>query len=100
MHADPSLLGEGLGQPLQSSNEPEVVERLRPQLDGEPADVLQGPDNELPQLEHGLTEVLAVVRLLDRLQPEQNRRQRLTCLVMQLAGKTLALELLTCHDTT
>ncbi len=39
--AHPSLLGEGVAESLQSGNEAEIVERLRPQLHRQAADVVQ-----------------------------------------------------------
>src|SRR5205814_9447711 len=44
---DARLLGGGRGQASESRLEPEVVERLGSQLDGESANVLQGGDDEL-----------------------------------------------------
>ena len=47
---DPGRLGEGLRQALERGDEAEVVERLRPQLDRQAADVLERRDDELAQL--------------------------------------------------
>ena len=43
--ANPRLLGERLGQPLERGHETEVVEHGRTQLDGEPAHVLERVDD-------------------------------------------------------
>ena len=39
----------GVNEPLERGHQPEVVERLRPQLDGEPAHVLERRHGELAQ---------------------------------------------------
>ena len=74
--------------------EAEVVERLRTELDREPAYVLQRRHDELAQLGGGGVALLLVLGLLDGLQPEQDRRQRLPRLVVQLAREPPPLELL------
>ena len=63
----PGLLAERLGQPLERRHEAEVVEHLRPQLDREPAHVLQRRDDELAQRRDDLARAVALDRLLERL---------------------------------
>ncbi len=92
----PGCLHEGLHQPLERGNEAEVVERLRPQLDGETPDVLQRRHDELAQLSEGRGLVVCV---LDHLQAEQDRRQRLPRLVVQLTRETPPFDLLSLDDT-
>ena len=46
---DPRALGKRLPEALERRDEPEVVERRRPQLDREPPDVLQRVDDLRPQ---------------------------------------------------
>ena len=93
-----SALADRLGETLDRRNEPEVVERARAQLHREPAHVLERRDDLLPEGDDRLAR-LAARRLLERLEPEQDRRQRLAGLVVQLAREALALELLRLHDT-
>ena len=47
---DARLLGEALREPLERGDEPEVVERFRPQLDGQPANVLERRDDTFAQV--------------------------------------------------
>ena len=90
----PTLLPEGLRQALDCRYQSEVVESGRAQLDRQPADVVQRGDDELADGLERLSSVRRRRRLLQRLQPEQDRRQRLTRLVVQLAGQSCSLELL------
>ena len=94
----PGLLGEGLAQALERGDEAEVVERLRPQLDREPADVVQRLDDLLAHGGERRGPLLVGPRLLDGLQPEQHRRQLLPGLVVQLAREPAPLELLRLDD--
>ena len=75
---DAGLLAEALRQALERRQEPEVVEHLRPQLDREPAHVLQGGDDQLAQCGNCLRCLLA----LELLEPEQDRGQRLARLIV------------------
>ena len=86
-------------EPLDGRHEPEVVERRRAQLDREPADVLQRRDDELAHRRRAPSRAsVGLGRLLERLQPEQDRRQRLARLVVELAREPRALELLRLDD--
>ena len=90
--------------PLRSANvsasrssaarEAEVVQRRRPQLDREAPHVLERADDELSQVGLGALAPRPSPRRADRLQPEQDRRQRLARLVVQLAREAPALQLL------
>jgi hypothetical protein len=82
-----------LSEPLERGHEAEVVERLRAQLDREPADVLERRAHELAQLRRAAVSV-ALPFVLERLEPEQDRRERLAGLVVQLAREPRPLELL------
>ena len=88
---DPGRLDEGLDEPLERRHEAEIVQRLRPQLDRQAANVLQRRHDELPQLRQRRRLVLGV---LDRLEPEQDGRERLAGLVVQLACEPAPLALL------
>ena len=94
-----ALLAEGVRQSFDCGDEAEVVERGWPELDREAPDVLQRRDH---QLAHGLERCPrfgGLGRLLQRLQPQQDRRQRLTRLVVQLARQAGSFELLRLDDT-
>ena len=99
--ASPVCSPERLDEPLDRRDEPEVVERRRPQLDREPAHVLQRRDDELADATRPPP---APPRprdaLLERLQAEQDRGQRLAGLVVELAREPLPLELLCLDDAT
>ena len=95
---DPRLLAERLDEPLDRRHEPEVVERLRPELDGQAAHVLERRHDELPQLAGRSREIVRVLRVLHAFQPEEDRRERLARLVVELPGEALALELLRADD--
>ena len=95
---DAGLLGERLRQPLERGDEAEVVEHLRTQLDREAADVLEREDDVLPQLGACSLSGMPGERLLERLETEQDRGERLAGLVVKLARKAAALELLRLHD--
>ena len=94
-----ALLAQRLRQPLDCGDEAEVVERRGAQLDREAAHVLQRPDDELAQGADRLPRLVALRRLLERLQPEQDRGQRLSGLVVQLTRQARPLELLRLDDT-
>ena len=79
-------------------HEPEVVERLRSELNREPADVLERADDELAEIGGGRAHVLVAAGFLDGAKPEQDRRQRLPCLVVQLPCEPASLELLARDD--
>src|SRR4051794_16398571 len=89
----PALLAEGRRQVLDGRHEAEVVERARPQLEREAADVLQRRDDELPQAGGGLARLLGLERVLERPQAEEDGRERLPRLVVELARESPALEL-------
>ena len=97
-YPDPGLRAERLGQPLERRDEAEVVEHLRPQLDREPAHVMQRRDDELAHVGDRLRALVALDLLLERLQAEQDRRERLAGLVVQLACEPAPLELLRVDD--
>ena len=92
--AHPGLLGEGVAQALERRDEAEVVERLRPQLDREAADVVQRLHDLLAHGGERFGALLAAPRLLDRLEAEQHRGQLLAGLVVELAREPAPLELL------
>ena len=91
LHADPGRGAKCLDQAFDGRQETEVVECLRPQLDGKTPNILQRSDHELAERAERRRDV---IRGLDRLQAEQHRRQRLPRLVVQLACQPAALELL------
>ena len=93
------LLREVVRQPLERGDEAEVVERRRAELDRETADVLERRADELPHLADGRLERRLVVHVLEAAQAEEDRRERLAGLVVQLAGEAAALELLRGHDS-
>ena len=95
---DPGLLGERLGQALERRHEPEVVERLRSQLDRELANVVQRRHDVLAQLGHRRVQLVPVDHLVEHLQPQHDRGQRLARLVVQLPGEPPALDLLRVDD--
>ena len=96
---EPRLLAERGGEPLDRRHEAEVVERGRAQLDRERAHVLQRRDDELAHGRDRGARLVAPDRLLERLQPEQDRGERLAGLVVELAGEPAPLELLGLDDT-
>ena len=83
---------------LERRDEAEVVERLRPQLDGEAAHIVQRLDDLLAHGSERLGAFLVAPGLLDRLQAEQHRRQLLPGLVVQLPREPAPLELLRLDD--
>ena len=91
-------LRERLGKSLERRDEAEVVERLRSQLHREPPDVLERCDDELAEVGDGAAGLVVEPGLVDRAEPEQDRRQGLTRLVVQLAGEPASLQLLTGDD--
>ena len=95
---DRGLLGEGLGQALERGHEPEVVERLRAELDGEAPHVVERLDEQRAQARRRLARPGLVLGLLDRPQAEQHRGERLAGLVVQLARQPAPLELLRVDD--
>jgi hypothetical protein len=83
---------------LERRDQAEVVEGLRPQLDGESANVVERLDDLLANGGEGLCALLVALRLLDRLQAEQHRVSFLPGLVVQLPCESAALELLRLDD--
>src|SRR5262249_25672347 len=98
LDADSGRLLERLGETLERRHEAEVLEHLRPKLEREPTHVLERRDDALAQLGRSLPCRLAALGLLDRLQTEKDRRQRLARLVVELAREAAALELLGLDD--
>ena len=78
------LLGEGRRQSIEGRGETEVVERLGTQLNRKAPDVLERDRDELAKLCERGVEAVGPLRLLDRLEPEQDRGQRLPCFVVEL----------------
>src|SRR5205085_7524533 len=68
-------------EPLERRSQPEVVESRRPELDREPPHVAERRVDELADHRERLLADVA----LERLQAEQDRRERLPGLVVQLA---------------
>ena len=97
-YPDSRLRAEALRQALERRDEAEVVEHLRPQLDREPAHVVQRRDHELADVGHREAGPVGLDLLLERLQAEQDRRKRLPRLVVQLAREPAPLELLGVDD--
>ena len=97
LDVDPGLLAEALGEPLDRRHEPEVVQRLRAQLDGEPADVLERRADEVAHLGHRRAQRHPVLRLLEAAQAEQDRGERLARLVVELPRQPPPLVLLRAH---
>ena len=95
---DSGLLGEGLGQALQGRDQAEVIEGARAQLDGEPANVLKRRDDQPSQFLDRCTRAGVLHSFLQTFQPQQDRRQRLPRLVVQLSRQPPALELLGLDD--
>ena len=96
---DPGLVRERRREPLQRADEPEVVEHLRAELERDPADVLHRRRDLAAERGDRLTGRLVVGQpLLDRLQPEHHRGERLAGLVVELAGEPAALDLLRGDD--
>ena len=95
----PRLLAERLDEALERRHEAEVVERLRAQLDREPADVLERARRRARAARPAAASSVGRSSASStRLQPEQDRRQRLPGLVVQLAREPLPLELLRADD--
>src|SRR5581483_2000308 len=78
--------------------EPEIVERLRPQLHRERPYALKGRDRELAGARQGGAAGVAVGSLLGRAQREQDRGQGLTGVVVELEGQPATLVLLRGDD--
>ena len=55
---DAAALGEGLAETLERRHETEVVERRRPELDGERAYVLERLDDQAPDIRFGAFRLL------------------------------------------
>lgn len=90
---------EGLDEPLDGGNEPEIIKCLGPQLHRETPDVLKRRHDELAKVGRSSTHVLRPARFLDRTQPEQDRCECLSRLIVQLACEASPLELLPGDDT-
>ena len=95
---DLALLLDDVPEPLDRRYEAEVVESSGPQLDGEAPDVLQSRDDELAELRHCCSVVVAVGFIFQRLQPEEDRGQGLAGLVVQFSCESRTLELLRLDD--
>ena len=93
-HVEPAFLADRLAEPANSGLEAEVVQRRRPQLDGEPAHVLERPHDEAAQLGRSCLGGFRTFGALDGREAEQDRGERLTGFVMELAGKPSPLRLL------
>ena len=93
------LLREVVREPLERGDQAEVVERLGTKLDREAADVLEGRAHELAHLADRRLERRLVLHVLETAQAEEDRRERLPGLVVELAGETAALELLCVDDS-
>ena len=91
---DLAPLLERRGEALERRRQAEVVECRRPKLDRQAAHVLQRLHDELAQGGLGALGVLVAVGPANRLQPEEDRGQRLPRLVVQLAREPPPLELL------
>ena len=98
VHGEAALLLDRVAKALDRRHEPEVVEGSGPQLDRESADVLQGRDDEIAELRHRGATVLGVRDVLERLQSEEDGRERLPRLVVELAREARSLELLRLDD--
>ena len=97
LHVERPAFAHGLAEPAERGLEAEVVEGRRAQLDREPPHVLQRLDDELAQRAGGGVGSLGALRPLDRCQAEQDRRQRLAGLVVELAREPPPLDLLGLH---
>src|SRR4249919_2038176 len=98
IHLESGLLAEAVHEPLHCGHQSEVVERRRSKLDRKATDVPEGRDDELTQRCDRGARVVRRRGLFERLETEQNRRERLSGLVVQLAGESSALELLRLDD--
>ncbi len=78
---------------VECGDEPEIVERGRAEVDRELANTCECVSDELSQ-----AVCRRLVDVLERSQAEQDRGQRLSGLVVQLAGDSLAFELLSTQD--
>src|SRR5581483_11212770 len=85
-----ALLADHARQAFERRREAEVVERRGPELDRQPADVAERRVDKLANHRERLLADLA----LERLQAEEDRRERLPCLVVQLARQPAAFGLL------
>ena len=81
-----------------AATRPKSSSAFGPQLDREPADVVQRLDDLLANGGERLGALLVAPRLLDGLQAEQHRRQLLPGLVVELARQPAPLELLRLDD--
>ena len=100
VHADLALLEDRVAKTFERGHETEVVQRSRAQLHREPPDILQRRDHELAELGEAGAAVVGLDTLLERLQAEQDRRECLPGLVVELASQASALDLLCLDDTT
>jgi hypothetical protein len=80
--SDVGRFGERLHESLERRDQSEVVECLRPQLNGQAADVLQRRDHELTEVGGGLPQVVGGAGVFDRSQAQEDRCQRLARLVV------------------
>src|SRR5688572_31556097 len=81
---DAPLFAAQVAEALDCGDEAEVVERRRPELDRKPPYVLQGGDDQFATLGDRSPALVRLDTVLERLQPEQDRRQRLAGLVVEL----------------
>ena len=81
----------GVGVALEGGDQAEIVERGRAQLDGQLAHRFERFGGQLAQLVDLAAHLRRGARPLEDLQADQQRRQRLRRLVVQLAGDALAL---------
>ena len=95
--AHSGLRGEGVAQSLESRHEPEVVERLRPQLHRDAAHIVQRPNDLLAHAGQRLGAFGVALRLLDGLQSKEHRSQLLPGLVVELPSQAAPFELLRLH---
>ena len=96
---DPRLLGERLASRSSAGTRPKSSSACGPKLDREPADVLQRRRRAAAAAPAAASRASSSVgRVLDPLQAEQDRGQRLAGLVVQLAREPRALELLRLDD--
>ena len=94
----PGLLAEGRREPLERRHQPEVVEGRRAKLDREAANALERRRDRVAHRGERGARLLGGDLLLDALQPEEDRGQRLPGLVVELPREPGSLELLRRHD--
>ena len=90
LDAEPAPCTHQFGQPLERWLKAEVVQGGWAQLRCQPSNIVEGRADELADQSDRFFADLP----LDRLQSEQDRGERLTGLVVELAGESCALDLL------